>query len=539
MIIKKRRPVWSPQARVRADGQAVYNGLMDRFLKVHRASDSREMLEVPRFTTTDEVRVAVTRQLDAERRAELGQFMTPLSVARFMASLFRKWPEHAAVLDPGAGLGSLSGAFAERFVQGAAPRSTLSITSFEIEPILVETLKETMRVVAKHASSHGVGIQQEIFERDFIREGVSALSRGARPYSHVILNPPYRKIGARSDWRLLLREVGIETVNLYAAFLALTVGLAEEGGEIVAIVPRSFCNGTYFRPFREWLMRRAAIRHIHVFESRNKAFRDDDVLQENIILLLERGGIQSQVIVSSSNDATFGDYAEKAVNFDQVVKPSDREKFIHIPLAEVESNSVVFRHTLRELGLDVATGPVVDFRLRVHWLPEPERGAAPLLYAHHFSEGEITWPRSHKKPNALRVNEETLKWLMPAGWYTVVRRFSSKEERRRIVSYVVDPGKLPSQWYGFENHLNVLHANKGGLAPDVARGLAVFLNSTIVDRHFRTFSGHTQVNATDLRAMRFPDRKTLVRLGNWASKRSHLSQEAIDGYLEDLHAVEE
>lgn len=60
----------------------------------------------------------------------------------------------------------------------------------------------------------------------------------------------------------------------------------------MAIIPRSFCNGPYYRPFREFVLKHAAIRHMHLFESRNKAFKDDDVLQENIIIWLERGGQQ-------------------------------------------------------------------------------------------------------------------------------------------------------------------------------------------------------------------------------------------------------
>jgi adenine-specific DNA-methyltransferase len=43
--------------------------------------------------------------------------------------------------------------------------------------------------------------------------------------------------------------------------------------------------------------------------------------------------------------------------------------------------------------------------------------------------------------------------------------------------------------------------------------LTAFLNSTILDQYFRQFSGHTQVNATDLRNMRYPRREQLERLG--------------------------
>ena len=66
---------------------------------------------------------------------------------------------------------------------------------------------------------------------------------------------------------------------------------------------------------------------------------------------------------------------------------------------------------------------------------------------------------------------------------------------------------------GFENHLNYFHARGRGLSMDLAKGLAAFLNSTLVDVYVRQFNGHTQVNATDLRNMRYPARAELESLG--------------------------
>src|SRR5690606_24278062 len=101
--------------------------------------------------------------------------------------------------------------------------------------------------------------------------------------THAILNPPYKKINSNSEHRLLLRSIGIETVNLYTAFLGIVVMLLEPGGELVAITPRSFCNGPYYKSFRKLFLGNMALQRIHVFESRKQAFKDDEVLQENII----------------------------------------------------------------------------------------------------------------------------------------------------------------------------------------------------------------------------------------------------------------
>ncbi len=82
-----------------------------------------------------------------------------------------------------------------------------------------------------------------------------------------------------------------------------------------------------------------------------------------------------------------------------------------------------------------------------------------------------------------------------------------------MVAYHLSPSDLKSDLVGFENHLNVYHNLKEGLDEYLARGLTLFLNSKIMDDHFRVFSGHTQVNATDLRAIRYPSIKQLKELG--------------------------
>ena len=56
----------------------------------------------------------------------------------------------------------------------------------------------------------------------------------------AIVNPPYKKFRSESRVRQFLRRLGIETSNLYAAFLALVVSLLDEEGELVATHPGVF-----------------------------------------------------------------------------------------------------------------------------------------------------------------------------------------------------------------------------------------------------------------------------------------------------------
>ena len=477
----------------------------------------------------DQVRLEANRGLDPARKAELGQFMTPPGVAKFMARLFSEPAGAIRLLDAGAGVGSLTAAFLDRW--GA---NEVCADVYEIDGALVRYLRETLR-----ACDNG-RFKATLIERDFIRDAVYKITMGRKGegFSHAILNPPYKKINSSSEHRGLLRAVGLETVNLYTAFVGLAIELMARGGEIVAIIPRSFCNGLYYRPFREWLLAKASIEHIHLFHSRTSAFSDDEVLQENVIIKLVRGKKQGMVTVSSADDASLSDMRTHEYPFTEIVGQHDEQKFIHVPVAPTRSGPDRVPQVDRSLGdisLEVSTGPVVDFRMKEFLRENPEDGTVPLLYPTHFADGALRWPRKSKKPNALINSSETLKWLYPKGFYTVIRRFSSKEERRRIVAHVVDPAFFEADMIGFENHLNVIHSGKKGISGDVARGLAVFLNSTYVDDSFRRFSGHTQVNATDLRLLRYPELWELEELGQWAQTQATLPQESIDRQVAALN----
>jgi adenine-specific DNA-methyltransferase len=483
----------------------------------------------------DAVRQKIAPKIALKRKSELGQFMTPAPVARFMASLFPATTlRDCRLLDAGAGVGALSCAFLDRWTSAdGLAFKTVEVEAYEIDTTLRNHLETVLTSYAKRSP-----VRYQVFSDDFIQVAVLQ-TLGARRFTHAILNPPYKKINSSSDHRHFLRQAGIETVNLYSAFVALSLALLKSNGQLVAIIPRSFCNGPYYRPFREFLLHHAALHQMHLFASRTKAFKDDDVLQENVIIRLERAGVQGNVIVSNSTDDTFSDLATHEQPFDRIVFPDDPEKFIHVPtslgLNALELSEGV-RFSLPDIEIEVSTGPVVDFRLLEHIQHHPTSGAVPLLYPGHFSRQTAQWPKDDvKRGNAIKLNTETKKWLYPNGFYTVVRRFSSKEEPRRIVASVVRPDMFPgATMLGFENHLNVFHEDKHGLPEAIAYGLASFLNTTAVDDNFRRFNGHTQVNATDLRLMKYPDRKTLNALGAWARSQDVLTQHMMDDQLQKL-----
>ncbi|MCC6823270.1 MAG: Eco57I restriction-modification methylase domain-containing protein [Verrucomicrobia subdivision 3 bacterium] len=481
------------------------------------------------------------------RQEELGQFLTATPVADFMASMFGPLPKTVRLLDAGAGAGSLTSAFVSWCCEKHDAVRAIEATLYELDGEILDALAGTMRECERLCSEAGIRFTFTIHSGDFIQEMSARLAGdlfGKLPpsFDAAIANPPYRKINTDSAERRALRSVGVETSNLYTGFIALIQRLLVPGGQLVGITPRSFCNGPYFRPFREDFLSHLELRRLHVFESRQTAFREDSVLQENIIFHAVKGRNQpDELLISSSSGEHGGDITETIFSFAEIVHPQDAEKFIHIPStanhATAKETMDGLSSSLTSLGVTVSTGRVVDFRLKDALRKEPEPGTVPLLYPCHFNGGTVHWPKLEaRKPNAILDNAETRPWLVPSGVYLLTKRFTSKEERRRLVACLFDPDEVKAKWIGFENHLNYFHASGHGLERTLAVGLYAFLNSTVVDQYFRRFSGHTQVNATDLRSLAYPDRDTLQAMGR-DMKSLDLSQDELDQLVTKyLHA---
>jgi len=490
--------------------------------------------------TLDHVRKSFNIATCRSDRSEIGQFLTPVAIARFMSSLFESGPREVKILDPGAGTGVLFATCVESLISQENRPLSIKIVAYETDDAILPYLEDTLARSRSLCASKGIAFHGIIKREDFVAAAV-AETRGSlfavpgERFTHVILNPPYKKISSQTVMSKMLYSSGLEVANLYAAFVWLSILLLEPGGQMVAITPRSFCNGPYFKKFRAAFLRMMCLKRMHVFESRKKAFGDDNVLQENIICHAVQGLQKPKSItISTSDGLEFNDIHNIAIPYERVVQPGDQDMFIHLDVDGVSPGERMkcFESSLNELGLSVSTGRVVDFRAREYLRQNPGQDTVPLIYPCHFAKDFIHWPiESGKKPNAIVSSAETSELLVEAGFYVLTKRFSSKEQQKRIMAAIYDPTRIDACLVGFENHLNYFHEHGKGLPADVAKGLALYLNSTVADKYFRQFSGHTQVNATDLRKMPYPAFAQLLHLGAYVKEKMP-DQEVIDAIIE-------
>ncbi|MCE5210149.1 MAG: Eco57I restriction-modification methylase domain-containing protein [Deltaproteobacteria bacterium] len=477
------------------------------------------------LNTFDHVRLTFSTATSREERSQIGQFLTSASIANFMSSLFKPHTKEVRILDPGAGAGVLFASLVNNLLSQKKRPLSIEVVAYETDKLILPYLWETIDRCAALCNFHNVRFNGIVKNDDFIASAISETEESlfvvpGKRFTHAILNPPYKKINGDTKTKIILYSAKLEVANLYAAFAWLSMRLLEPGGQIVAITPRSFCNGPYFKKFRVAFLDMLSLRRIHVFTSRNKAFGDDNVLQENIIYsaILETKK-PKQVVISASDSDDFDNASTLRIPYEQIVYPGDLDVFIHLGIDDtaisVMKQMQYFKFTLDKLNLSVSTGRTVDFRAKEYLRQTPEKGAVPLIYPCHFQDGFISWPlESGKKPNAIAALPDTSDLFVEKGYYVLVKRFSSKEQKRRVMAAIYDPSRINAPFISFENHLNYFHRNGKGLTEKLTKGLALYLNSSIVDKYFRLFSGHTQVNATDLRKLPYPSERQLIRLGN-------------------------
>ena len=468
-----------------------------------------------------------------EQRKARGQFFTPRAVGQFMASLFRIKGESISLLDPGAGIGILTVAFCERLLN-LKERVELHITAYENDTALLPHLRKVLRKCKTALEERGHDVILDILEDDFIVKNARFFNRETpilwedeRPnFDYVVSNPPYHKLIATSRHARMMKEVGLGQPNAYAFFMALSLQLLKQDGEMVFITPRSFCSGLYYKKFRSWLLENATFSRIHVFGSRSDVFEHEDVLQENVILKAipkneKRNAAPVEITVSENH--SFKDLKTHKVPTEDTVHRMNGDALIKIPTSRIHiliQHAIKdWRYTLRDFGLEVSTGPIVEFRAK-EFLTDfvDEQTTSPLIWMHNIQDMKVMWPaKKNGKQTAILLKEASKPLLVSVRNYVLIKRFSSKEQERRLYAGALLERYFKFKTIGIENHVNYLYRKQGRMAEEETVGLAALLNTSIVDEYFRCLNGNTQVNASDLRVLPLPSLEVIRQVGKCVS----------------------
>jgi len=466
---------------------------------------------------------SASSNLNALNQVKYSQYFTPAAIANQIARMIPPC-ENAVIGDYGAGAGILSGTAA--ILQAALHNTPYSkVHAFEIDKDLHVFIEKTISKVADYYGDNKHKAPSLELNGDFL-EGVGRLleSSTIKPSSLVdtiILNPPYKKLGKQTEVGKKLTAAGINVPNIYALFIMISMTWLKPGGYMVAIVPRSFTNGRYFKEFRYWLRKHTSLDWVVRYKGRSNLFKRDNVLQENVIIRLQKEVPQSeQVRVTICPDAESDPTMDHLISSSTMMQENEGA-MLFVPANEKEllAMEVIANNPckLSDLGLAVSTGKIEEFRYR-EWLSNTKHSDhVPLLYSGHWERGntkiQSLGNKIGKKNPYLKINDKTIKKILPKGAYVVLKRISANDDDGgRVHAALLPPEVIKSEGVAIENHVQYFHSNGKGINPELASGLVRFLSSDPVEYMMRAVSGTTQLNVSDLEQLRFPLKEELIAL---------------------------
>jgi adenine-specific DNA-methyltransferase len=483
--------------------------------------------------------------VSAAHKKKFGQYLTPVVVSDFMAGLLTPKKDTVRMIDPGAGAGILACAACEFLCTQKTKPTQIILDVYETDNMLLDVLKKALSHLYEYLKNNGVCLKFSIYSDDFILKYAHFLSKTPTLFQEnkddiffdiCISNPPYFKLSKTDIRATAASEVVHGQPNIYALFMAVGASVLLDKGEFVFITPRSFTSGPYFQLFRNRFFETMRPEFIHIFDSRRETFKRDKVLQENIILKARRddnwqtANTNPTVIISESINSQDMQYTHsKKFPISTVIDKGTREKILKIHPRNGKSTMLEkidsLDSTLHEYGLEISTGPVVPFRAK-KYISEKESNDnhyAPLFWLQNVQPMQAIWPvATRQKPQYIAISDDSRKLLVPVGNYVLLRRFSAKEETRRLTAAPLIASKTQFKWIGLENHLNYIYRVGGNLSEEEAWGLAVLYNSSFYNEYFRTLNGSTQVSATEIRTIALPPLSIICEIGKRAMEFTNI-----------------
>ncbi len=472
-------------------------------------------------------------------RSDKGQFMTPQTVAEFMASLFPKASESVTLLDPGAGTGILAAAVAEKVVRDGATKN-LKIELYELDPNLTKYLERSMEYLQNWCEEKGVSLSVLIKPDDFVIENQHTFESVRKlcededtGFDWVIMNPPYFKLNKSDPRAKAASGIVHGQPNIYFLFLMLGALLLREAGVLVSISPRSFTSGLYFKAFRSQFFDRVHPTRLHLFSSRTRTFKASDVLQETLIMQSTLSNSLKQTTITSCMGVDdLVDLKPLSVQTDQILRTSDG-KVLFIPTSKQELRVMEeverWPETITTLGFRVSTGPVVPFRatkfLRNEFI---EDVTVPLFWMHNVKQQKIDWPRLINKPQYIEHTNQSTRLLLPVSPYVLLHRFSAKEQMRRFTVAPFIPIEFNYKRIGIENHVNYIHRPDSVMLASECYGLSAILGTKLLDMYIRIRSGNTQVNASDMKFLPLPSHSQITKIGEKIEKEKTIDDDRLE-----------
>ena len=181
-------------------------------------------------------------------------------------------------------------------------------------------------------------------------------------------------------------------------------------------------------------------------------------MQETIIVKLckQKRAVKKVHITSTRSNADFEDESSKSVDYSTIV--FSEEKYVFLPTndreLEIIESICPLHYTLPEIGLKMKTGLTVVFRNRELLRSAPGNGVVPLFFPQHIQDGIVNFPIN--KGDEF-ITSELTGLIQKNKNYLFVKRFTAKEEKRRLQVGIYLSDRLPEYDYiSTQNKINFI-----------------------------------------------------------------------------------
>lgn len=517
-------------------------------------------LELP-SDYADRLGIYYTEQVTSHHKKVKGQFFTPTPIARLLASFSGVSKTRIRILDPGCGTVILSCALIEYLVKENSKIEQIDLIAYETDLELIPISRKSLKYLKLWLLNKGIQFNYTLHDSDFVLENASVLNENCLPglfeetkridkfFDIIISNPPYFKL-SKEDERVIVSQALVSgQPNIYSIFMGISAKLLSENGELIFITPRSFASGNYFKAFRELFFNTVQIDKIHLFNSRKDTFNRDSVLQETVVIKAIKENIDPNKNVLVSSSSGIKDIFEPNIRYfksSELIDLNSKEKILHLPTNDIEVGILnlvsTWKNVLADFNIKISTGPVVSFRALNFIQNHYENGTvflAPLYWLHNVNKMSLEWPKQLKeKGQYIRIENGSKSLLIPNKDYILLRRFSTKDDKSRLIAAPYFCNYTKSDYIGVENKLNYLYRKDGHLDREEVVGLCALLNSELFDTYFQIFNGNVNVSATELREMKFPPLNIIKEIGNKIIQRNDYTMDHVNEIVNQLFEIE-
>lgn len=141
------------------------------------------------------------------------------------------------------------------------------------------------------------------------------------------------------------------------------------------------------------------------------------------------------------------------------------------------------------------------------------------------------------KKQYMMITQASKAILLPNKNYVFLRRFSSKDDKSRLIAALYFCSTSKANFIGVENKLNYIYRPKGYLEKVETMGISALLNSDLFDTYFRTFNGNVNVSATELREMPMSLLEIIKEIGKQLVLKNDFSIENVNEIVNSFFKI--